>query len=300
MIHMPEEPLWPHLIEIARRRESQRAVLAGGLGLRLKKAHLTYVNAKTVFTELVELRPTVDIDLFLRIDLWIDRDVAKDFRAMLDDLGYKPVVPNWRFEKPLANVNGKTAKLDLMARQPTEGEDVKVSLPRVGTGQKIGIHGHLAEEAFAIDTETLTVTLATEDTTVNIQVAHPYAYLNLKVAAANDWVRELREEIKPRFVLNADGSSTEARVREKHVTDVYAIVGMMTAEELSQAEDIARNYADHPKAKEIRDAAKDLYGSKESIGSQAVSTYNNGAWADHFDGNYGKFWDALSQALGIS
>lgn len=301
MIHLSDEPLWPYLFEIALQPESESAILTGGLGLRLKRAFLEMNNHKMLLPEVPELRATSDLDLLLRMHLWTEVDPitgdkpAKGFRQMLISLGYEDALQSWNFKKDFEGIENKFVILDLQARMPKNGEKVNVRDGQVGRGMKVNLSGLATPEAFAVDDSPIEIRITNSAQETTIHVPHPYAWLNLKVAAANDWHLEVNGKIEPKKPLE-NGDSR----RLKHVFDVYPIVGMMTAEELSQAEEIARNYADHPKAMEIRDAAKDLYGSRESIGSQAVRTYNGGAWAEHFNDNYGDFWDALSQALGIS
>ncbi len=299
MIHLPDEPLWPHLVEIARSPESDGTVLAGGLGLRVKKAHIQYHNVETLFSELPDLRATTDIDLFLEIRLWTNATGRLPLREALERMGYSSIKRDWKFIKDVEHIPNRKIVLDLMAREPADGEEVKAKAHRVGVDQAAETHGFKTPEAFAIEQSPIEVQLVDGSSSAALRIAHPYAYLNLKVAAANDWLLELREEIDPKFVFDADGNPTEARVRAKHVTDVYAVAGMMTEHELQKAQELAQKYADHPKAREIREAAFELYGAPDSQGSAAIRAYNNGAWTEHFDDNYEVFWDALSRALGI-
>lgn len=297
MIYLAQEPLWPYLHEIAMRPETTGSILTGGLGLRLKKAFLEQVGATCLFREVPELRATSDLDLLLRLRLWTEPEQAIAFRAALRELEYDVILHSWHFQKPFHGVEGKLVKLDLQARPPRDHEVDKVKVKRNQVGREMGteLAGLLTPEAFAVDDSPIEIRITNSAQETTIHVPHPYAWLNLKVAAANDWYSEVNGKIEPKKPLE-NGDSR----RLKHVFDVYPIVGMMTAEELSQAEEIAQNYAGHPKAMEIRNAASDLYGLRESIGSQAVRTYNDGAWAEHFDENYEVFWEALSRALRIS
>jgi hypothetical protein len=289
-----DEPLLPSLIEIASRSESKGSVLAGGLGLRLKREYLKSNGATELFKNLPEIRATSDIDLFLRIDLWVYKEEAIKFRAMLKELNYEPVEgrENWQFEKPQLGLPNNKLILDLMARNPLDEEKVKTHAPRVGVGKSTGIHGHVTPEAFAIEELPITVPIGEINSTVLI--AHPYAYLNLKVQAANDWAEEMAGKIKSKV----DPDSGE-RLRLKHVTDVYMIVGMLTQEELADARKLAKKYEGHSKAKSIRESARNLYGNREAYGCAAIRAHNGGELAADFDKNYEYFWDALSQALGV-
>jgi hypothetical protein len=300
MISLTEEPLWPYLHEIAARPETKGTILTGGLGLRVKKAYLDQLGDACLFREVPELRATADLDFLLRLQLWTEVERAIAFRKALGELGYDVILHSWHFQKPFEGQEGRRVKLDLQARPPREGEAVKVRKKQVGKEMGTELAGYLTPEAFAVDDSPIEIPITHQEVNTSILVPHPYAWLNLKVAAANDWRRELGGEIEPKFVKDAEGKPTDARVREKHVTDVYSIVGMMTEAELTQAEQLTGNYSDHAKAQEIRSAAQTLYGSRESQGSLAIRTYNAGTWAEHFDTNYEVFWDALSRSLGIS
>ena len=293
------EPLLPYLFEIAAKPEVQGTVLAGGLGIRLKKEKVVSEGAVTVFDEIPELRATSDIDLLLRIGLWIEPNQAKAFREVLKNLDYKVILHSWHFQKPFHGSDSKRVKLDLQAREPLEDEQVKVKRKQVGKEMGTELAGYLTPEAFAVDDMPIEIEITHEGELASILVPHPYAWLNLKIAAAHDWMLELKGEIEPKFVLDADGNPTAIRTRVKHVSDVYALVGMMTGEELEQAEALADKYKDHPKAIEIRHAAAELYGSIASQGCQVISTHQGGAWREHLEVNYDRFWDALSQALGV-
>jgi hypothetical protein len=299
MIHLPDEPLWDSLVEIARCPEFSQSILAGGLGLRVKKAHLVASGARTLFKEPLDLRVTSDIDLFLEIKVWLDSQRPLPQKPALTKLGYEVKEEHWKFTKRVDGLPNRIVVLDLMAREPKEGEAAVTKGKRVKAEKDGEIHGYRTPEAFAIEDLPIDVVLKDTPTDSKIRVAHPYAYLNLKVAAANDWARELREEIKPKFKRDGEDIEMNSRSREKHVTDVYAIVGMMTEGELGQAEELAVKYADDWKAQEIRDAAQALYGTTESPGSAAIRAYSSGAWADHFKENYEEFKDTLKRAIGF-
>jgi hypothetical protein len=291
------------------RPEGKAGVLAGGLGLRLKRDFLNLTNAKTLFDVVPELRATSDMDFLLRMDLWAKKDEgtgefpAKGFRAMLVELGYQDVINSWNFKKPYAGIDGKFVVLDLQARLPKsddEGktieaeEGIKVKDNQVGRGMKVNLSGLVTPEAFAFEDSPIEFEIENGGGTASIQVPHPYAWLNLKVAAAQDWLLEIEGGKTPKKPLD-NGDSR----RLKHVTDVYIIVGMMTDEELTLAERLASKYVDLLIAKTIREGAKALFGTKESEGCLAIKAHNGGELSAHFDENYEVFWDALSRALGV-
>lgn len=314
MISLSAEPLLPYLFEIIENPESEGVILAGGLGLRVKRAYLDSIQAQTLFEEAPDLRATSDIDIFLLVHFWIEEARASRFAQLLAKLDYRPKSEYWQFEKAFKDVKHKQAALDLpsieenpdaigagsalvvdlLSRLPVKGERVKVKRDRVGEGRKTGLHGRTTPEAFAIEDRTLTVQIQHQDRMAEVRLAHPYGFLNLKTSAAWDWLREIRGEIPPK-----SDEETGERLRLKHVFDVYAIVGMLTEDELEQAEALAGKYSDHPEAQRIRAAALDLYGTRESPGSAVILSHEGGAWRDHYGENYLAFWNALSRALGI-
>lgn len=302
MIQLTDEPLWPSLVEIAMRPEARNAILAGGLGLRLKRALLIAKGSTTLFDEVPELRATSDLDFLLSLNLWMKADpstgelTAKAFRNMLLDLGYVDALQSWQFKKPMPGRENWAVKVDLQARLPVDGErdKVKVKAGQVGRKMKVNLSGLATPEAFAVDDLPIEVALSAGGESASILVPHPYAWLNLKSAAAFDWLNEIRGLIAPKKPLE-NGDSR----RLKHVSDVYAVVGMMTEDELLQAQRLALNYAGHEKAIQIRNAAQELYGKIDSPGSTAIRAHQGGEWAEHFVENYEAFWDALRRVLAI-
>ena len=302
-----DEPLLPYLFEIVSRPEGKAGVLAGGLGLRLKRDFLNLTNAKTLFDVVPELRATSDMDFLLRMDLWAKKDErtgefpAKGFRAMLVELGYQHVLNSWKLRKPYSGIEGKFVELDLQARLPQKDSSgqkieaemlIKVKEKQVGREMGVNLSGLATPEAFAFEESPISIEIQLDDRKAVVQVPHPYAWLNLKVTAATDWWLEINGEKKPKKPLD-NGDSR----RLKHVTDVYIIVGMMTEEELTLAETLALKYVNLPIARTIREGAKALFGTRESEGCLAIKAHNNGELSGHFDENYDVFWDALSRAL---
>lgn len=273
MIDISAEPLGPHLVELVSRPEAKGTILAGGLGLRIKRAHLAAEGVRTLIPELPEIRATTDIDLFLQMEIWTEPDAAADFKRMLEELGYEAVQAQWKFEKTLTDGGSLKSKLDLMARRPRENESVRVNPPRVGQG----IHGRLTEEAFAIGDSPILVQVGANARVSEVLIAHPYAFLNLKLAAANDWL------------VRKPGSS------EKHVADVYRVVAMMTETEYERAQELSRSYKDDSTALRVREAARILFEGPESMGAQRIRNELGDETREHFL----VFRDALFEALGV-
>lgn len=291
---MPEEPLWPHLLELARLPALASSILAGGLGLRLRREFIVQSGQRTLFEEVPEARATSDIDLFLEIRLWVGQRAQLPLRNDLANLGYEVVAEDWKFEKG-RKLGSYRISLDLMARRPTEAERVKVVNHRVGVRQNAGIHGYYTPEAFAIEENPLPIKLADGSSHVIVRLAHPYASLNMKVAAARDWQRELTGELEQRWVTNEPGT---IRKREKHLSDVFAIIGMMTESELDESAHFAEKYQRDPLAVSIRSAALQLFGSLEAPGSVVIRQRLDEP--GRFDRSFDQFWDAIRRALGIT
>lgn len=110
-------------------------------------------------------------------------------------------------------------KVDLLARSPRDDEGIRVKVPRVGSGSGIDLHGFETPEAFAVEEMSVSLPVAglnSEGTNVNtsVTVPHVYAWLNMKVKAAHDWLRADRGEIEKK----------PARI--KHVFDVYILTAL--------------------------------------------------------------------------
>ncbi len=214
-----QDPLMPHLVELVARPEAQNAILAGGFGLRLRQAALRAVGATMLISEVPQARATQDLDLFLSVQVWMPPDEqATAFRSLLTELGYEEHWPTCQFRKPWKGGQNRI-KLDLQARRPTDAEsEVKVKtkkgVSQVGKGMGYSVSGYETPEGFAVEDSPQSISVAHGDTTAIVRVPHPYAWLNLKVRAAHDWLSEDRGELAPKPGADA---------RLKHVFDVYLL-----------------------------------------------------------------------------
>ena len=284
------DPLLPHLLDILADPVSDGLILAGGFGLRLKQEYLRQTEARTLLDQFPPARATQDLDFFLRMEIWLDSEKGEAVRGLLDTLRYRARVPHLKFEKPLSPdaPDERTVKVDLLARTPRADENIPVrraSDPtrhpsRVGSGTGIDLHGGETPEAFAV--EDFPTLLQVSGATTNgtpidalVRVPHPYAWLNMKVKAADDWAARP----KPFSV--------------KHAFDVYLLTAMLTEEEIEQATALAARYSDNPVATEIHDAAARLYDKPTSPGFVEAQR-QAGSPLDHEI-----FWEALQVALGI-
>lgn len=280
---MIDDPLLPHLLDILVAPAAQRLILAGGFGLRIKQAYLASRGETTLITPIPPARPTTDLDLFLRMDLFIEAGAQDQIREHLRGLLYKPLQPNWQFVKPMGGPrSNREIVVDLMARHPVEGESVKLRPPRVGQN---ALHGRSTEEAFAIELNPLAipvqgVTSLGEAVTVDVILAHPYAMLNMKVRAAHDWLKMERGEIKRK-----DFS-------EKHAYDVYMLIAMLTNIEFDECRNLAAEFANCEIAASIRQEALALFSTSAAPGSREVGRRLGS------DFNFESFDEGLRVALG--
>ncbi len=215
-----EDALLPHLLDIVSDPAAEGLILAGGLGIQLKRQYLRDTEARTLITvgELPAVRPTQDIDLFLLIELFLKKERGATFRNLLNGLDYKPNKPNWKFGKPLGSAFPAHVEviLDLMARSPQEDENVKYDDMRVGKKSGTDLHGRNTPEAFAVEDVPLKIDVSGTRTDgmeidAEVLVPHSYAWLNMKVKTAHDWLTQ-----------------ASANPSEKHTFDVYMLTAMLT------------------------------------------------------------------------
>ena len=288
--------LLPHLLDFVGADVAKDLILAGGYGILLKYQHLVENNVPTLYSETLDMniRPTQDMDFFVPLNFWTEMKRAEAVRKHLNKLGYTAEVPNLHFAKPW---NDKVPemkmkmKIDLLARLPRE-EKVQVRDMRVGKGP---LHARHAAEGFAIDDSPIRVSLRGNNSQgveveAEVLVPHPYAFLNLKVKAAYDWLQEKQGKQAPK---------PDKRL-EKHVADVYRLVGMLTDAELAEAEKLASQYAAAEDAVirehvlEVQRAAEELFGAGDTPGVREIQRQLR------LEKLHPGFQEALWQALGIA
>jgi len=283
MTPLVNDPLMPHLMDIVSDPASEGLILAGGFGMRLKQFNLERTEERTLITPFPNTRPTVDLDFFLRIELFIRKEDGKAVRSLLDRLEYSEKSPQWQFEKPQSQESPEREVIvDLLARDPNPTKElVKIKEFRVGSGAKIGLHGHETPEAFAVEDspQPIRVTGLRTDgraAEATVFVPHPFASLNMKVTAAHDWLRYVRGEL------------TDRERSEKHAFDVYTLVAMLTEQELAEGIGLAAKYADHPLAQANKEHIQELYSSPDARGFLAVRQQSGSVALD-----YDVFWEVL-------
>ncbi len=283
------DPLLPHLLDLLREAPANSFILGGGFGLRVKQANLdgSRTLAGSIGEELPEARATTDLDLFLRIELFSQDSRGRDLRSAIDRLGYQAKTPNLQFEKQIGGPHlSQSLFLDLMARSPEEGSGVKAGKSRVGSGSETGLHGRETVEAFAVEQSPVLCNLESNGTRLGqVQVAHPYALLNMKIRAAHDWFRYQTEP----WILR-DGQQPPS---PKHVFDATLVVAVLMEEEIEQSKTLASGWNSHLTASEIKGEADQLFGSPMSLGW--ATAMRQGMFDDH-----AVIWNAMRQLLGIS
>jgi hypothetical protein len=262
------DPLRPHLVDLVSGAIGDLLILAGGYGLMLKRRYLSDTGQKTLMETVPDTRATIDLDFFLRLEVFIQKNGG--VRARLDELGYTVLVEKLQFQKLLPG--GQSVKVDLLAGSPRpDAPSVKVSEPRVGSG--IGVHGRITPEAFAVEDSPVAIPVEG----VQVWVPHPFAWIVMKTVAAGDW---LRNPAKP--------------YSEKHAYDVYLHVAMVTAEELAACQGFQQRHARHPMLQKAREDGQQLFGTETSAGFLEASRQAGRGL------EYRAFWDGYSQIIGLA
>ena len=226
--------------------------------------------------------------------MWTDPANAKAFRNLLVKLGYQLDRHSWRFKKPYSDSLNQFVVLETQARTPHFDEDVKIRKNQVGKGKGTDLSGYHTPEAFSVDRSLIALT--NFDLQGRLQVPHPYTWLNLKVAAAYDWLREERGEIEKKFQ-----GDTDIRLRLKHVYDVYVLTAMLTEAERDESSALTREYVDHPIAHGLRRSVTELYSDPSGEGVRGVQLYARQSFGTTLRIDHELFWEeGLRPSLGIT
>lgn len=280
------DPLVGHLIDLVQGTPPGSFILVGGLGMALKRAHLTRQGEKTLAAELPQARVTTDIDLALRIEVLADVVRANSIREVIDQLEYEPVNPNWQFHKLLLPADNQTRfTLDLQAKLPEDESNVRADAVRVGKAKGLGLHGRTTPEAFAVEHSPQAIPISRDGREAQVLVPHPYAWINMKVRAAYDWYQYDQGQITLR-----EGQKPPS---EKHLFDVVLLVAMLTNKEIEDCEAIRKGFADLNISGDIRHEAEALFGSVTSRGWTVARQQGSTAF-DHET-----LWEAMRLVLGI-
>jgi hypothetical protein len=278
------DPLLPHLLDLLSDPSSENLILGGGLGIRVKQDYIERSGMETLILELPAARATVDLDFFLNLNVFVQIERGKSIRSLLDRCQYTEKEAQWQFIKGESN---HRIQVDLLASEPPPNSQIRADNVRVGKGSGAGIHGRFAPEAFAVWNMPTKIQLSGKrsngtGSSASVLVPHPYASVNIKVMATQDWYEMQigKRQTKP--------------FSEKHPFDVYLLIAMMTEPELLQSKDLAVAYADHPVAKSIQEFAAELFASPDSLASVEVRRQLGSLRYE-----YDRFYPALLQVLGI-
>lgn len=269
-------PIIPHLLDLlyATRADDTRFILAGGLGLWLKREEVirrVRGGAQTLREALPEARATKDMDMFVDLDIFATREREARLRDVLEhELGYKPVKNFFQFSKTLPQASSEQGleiwiKLDLMGRAP-DVNDPAIGRSRgfeyrLGTKLKRpgsdAIHLYRTREAFAVDASPQELPIkghrsSGEPYETTVQVPHPFASLMMKIGAALDHARTPIEQRKRRG--------------GKHAYDVYLILAMMLEHEWEEVREFTRRFAEEAEYQRLKGVLDELFESEAAQG----------------------------------
>lgn len=257
-------------------QEGFRLIIAGGLGIYLKREFIRKTGRMTLFKPLPEARATEDIDSFLTMDIFLDGHQAR-VREVLRALEYTAFDKGryFQFIKPDANLASKQVKVDLHARSPT-AEEVGTGLLKV-QGVRLGhvghthfrtLHAYETPEAFAIDEGVQELPLLGHDCVGApfsgvIHVPHPFASLCMKLRAAQDFERVPLAQRDER--------------KRKHAFDVYLLIAMLGEAEFEEVKTYARSFDDHAAMPAIREAVATMFNDPDAPGCRTTREQLRGA-----------------------
>ena len=281
--------LLPHLLDLLIEPDTEGMVLAGGFGLYLKRQFLLDQNQPILIAEPPPSRTTQDMDFFLSMSFFAPGR-ANALKSVLDRLGYEVMeaAKHFHFRKFVERPGlfPLEIRVDLLARSPREGEDVRFDSRRVRATAGIHLHGRTTPEAFSVEARTLEIPLTAnksdgQQVTTRVLVPHSYSWLFMKVRAAHDWLlRKERQE--------ADKAGSE-----KHLQDIYTLVALLTEAELADADELNERFKELELVGQIRAGCRALFAQDESPGWLQLLELNGEPLHDGFR-------PALARMLGLA
>lgn len=262
----------PYLVELVRRMDTEGfpLIVAGGLGLHLKRRWVRQQvldhGRETLMAIVPEARPTKDIDVFLRMDVFVqgEGEHVERFRRALEGLSYEVKTEFFQFSKKDTDVS-----IDLHTRMPNQQELVVVKCNKQRVGRKkqpsLKLHAYGTPEAFAIDDKPQTLPLIGEDPEGqrfegHVRVPHPFAALCMKIQAAKDF-----EDLSP-----AEREDEENAKGQKHAFDVYLLLAMLDLQEVDEIRELVRSHAENPLFAGIRTGRREIFGVPDSPGCRTI------------------------------
>lgn len=239
-----------------------RLIVGGGYGLYLKRQHLQATGEPHLLPLISEARSTNDLDVFLTTDVIVDLPKAKAVLEAVKRLQFLAVKKkeNYQFVKTFhRDQQSFEVKIDFLTRIPDDPiilSNLIIQNPRVRNKRSGGVHAFKTEEAIAVEDNLIPVVLAGlrttgEEFSRQVYLPQAYSYLMMKLCAFRDW-----ETVKQ-----------DAGYSSKHALDLYAIVAMMTEEELAAAEQAKRTYQQRPEAQEAASIVQGFFARTTDLGN---------------------------------
>ncbi|HZT83148.1 MAG TPA: hypothetical protein VFA26_23165 [Gemmataceae bacterium] len=232
--------------------------LGGGFGLYFKRRWVQESGARTLLRVLPAIRPTIDLDIFLRAEVLADRARAAAIAAALRRLGYEAVedARYMQFVQRAAGGGPVTAKVDLLVGPLGEQKRrMEVNRPRVRPrGPSIGLHAHLTEEALSLEEDPIAHEIAGrlssgEAWAGTLHLPQAFPYLLMKLCAFADRKEDARKDLG-----------------RHHAMDLYTIVALTTELEYEAALARSARYADNPHRRRACEIVAGDFSGPESLG----------------------------------
>lgn len=239
-----------------------RLIIGGGYGLSLKRRLMEKTNAIPLLSFIPPARSTDDLDMFLATQILVDSEKAKVVLKAVRTLHYEVVEDreNFQFIKEF-DYDGRPyrVKFDFLTKMPNNPSETKlldVQRVRVKNKKGGGIHAHLTDEAIAVEDDPIPIELEGSRTTGEgysgkVYLPQAYAYLMMKLFAFRDWETKKKN---PGYA-------------RKHALDLYAIVAMMTEEELATAEAARQKYGHMLTAQEAALIVSEFFARNTAMGN---------------------------------
>ena len=244
-------------------REAEiRLIIGGGYGLYLKRQYLQATGEAHLLPLISEARSTNDLDLFLTTQILVDPEKARVVLKAMQVLRCEavPNKENFQFTRKF-DCEGRVyeVKFDFLTKMPDAPDEIEllgVQKVRVRGNKHKGIHAHLTKEAIAVEDNLIPVVLVGlrttgEEFSRQVYLPQAYSYLMMKLCAFRDW-----ETVKQ-----------DAGYSSKHALDLYAIVAMVTEEELATAEQAKRTYQHRPEAQEAASIVQRFFARTTDLGN---------------------------------
>lgn len=189
---MNQSVLEKDLIKLAKRFDERgiKFILAGGYGLIIKHRYVRREQLETLCDDVRHLNPrsTMDLDLFLEVDLIADPDHASWLRNEIQDLGYEPSVKYFQFRKSERSQNREVdLEIDLLSPPPEERDDVHIKKPRLRAkdveNDTEKLHAYQTNEAITVDQKLTRIQMGESKNAQPepfVYLPNPFSYLILK------------------------------------------------------------------------------------------------------------------------